>query len=148
MQGKYHEKIRKTKVGGKAHLSIYHCTLHLLLESGAVVEGGALLEGAGGEGRLGEGGGRHAGALAGVMETLGLAELLVLLQQLLGLVHQQLGSKHGCYCCTQTLRGRHRHSVKTNRPIDFPHRQKVSEVCFGKFSDRQVFSRLQAASTL
>ena len=143
MQGKYHEKIRKTKVGGKAHLSIYHCTLHLLLESGAVVEGGALLEGAGGEG-----GGRHAGALAGVMETLGLAELLVLLQQLLGLVHQQLGSKHGCYCCTQTLRGRHRHSVKTNRPIDFPHRQKVSEVCFGKFSDRQVFSRLQAASTL
>ena len=37
------------------------------------------------------------------------------------------GQQHGCYCCTQTLRGRHRHSVKTNRPIDFPHRQK----CFG-----------------
>ena len=62
--------------------------MYLLLESVAVVEGGALLEGA-----RGEGGGGHAGALAGVsLETLGLAELLVLLQQLLGLVHQQLGS--------------------------------------------------------
>ena len=111
MHGKYHEKIRKTKVGGKAHLSIYHCILHLLLECGAVVEGGALLEGAGGEGRLGEGGGRHAGALAGVMETLGLAELLVLLQQLLGLVHKQLGQnmvvivvvRRHCVAATATL---------------------------------------------
>ena len=123
-----------------------HIALYLLLESVAVVEGGALLEGAGGEG-----GGGHAGALAGVsLETLGLAELLVLLQQLLGLVHQQLGATTCLLLYADTAwPPPHRHSVKTNRPIDFPHRQKVSEVCFGKFSARQVFSRLhQAASTL
>ena len=58
--------------------------MYLLLESVAVVEGGALLEGAGCEG-----GGGHAGALAGVsLETLGLAELLVLLQKLVLVINK------------------------------------------------------------